>query len=572
MKASAIYALLAAAIVPLVTLFIIAPACADDADVLAIQGNVSRQLFGPGTGVIIGIVDSGVASTHPALAGNDSQGHPRLVAAQNFVADGDTSAADISTDGHGTAMASAALSSDPQHTGLAPDARYINARVLDANSSFGGDVGVMNGVGFAVANGANVLNLSLNYNPPSNTTGTNELDLLLDWAAQQGVNVSVSAGNIAAHRDSSGEVVLDENPPSPVRSPGSAYNVITVGRTGVPVGDPNAGPITASTVLRYDQIMSNSASGPIDSPTGVANRDKPDLAAPGTFITLANNNFTPGNPSTYWTPGLNGTSVSAALLSGMMAQQIGYGQQHGLSTNPLVIKATMMNSADPVLEKVLPATNGNPPNLGPGAAWHPRTSSMVGGVLQVTAPLDTDSGAGQIDGARLFQQYSAGQQGPGAVNPIGWDLGSISGVASTFYNINTPQLAGSQINVSLDWLRHIDWTDNNHDNVANFGDTFTAHTLDDLNLSVLINGTLVAESISTTDNEQFLDFTLPQSGMVSIRVDELSVPDAPMTETYGLAWSVTAVPEPPALVLAACAVVLLLGSRLQFWRASPVRS
>ncbi len=139
-------------------------------DVLAIQGNISRQLFGSGTGVIIGIVDSGVASTHPALAGNDSQGHPRLVAAQNFVADGDTSAADISTDGHGTAMASAALSSDPQHTGLAPDGRYINARVLDANSSFGGDVSVMNGVGFAVTNGANVLNLSLNYNPPSNTT------------------------------------------------------------------------------------------------------------------------------------------------------------------------------------------------------------------------------------------------------------------------------------------------------------------------------------------------------------------------------------------------------------------
>ncbi len=318
--------------------------------------------------------------------------------------------------------------------------------------------------------------------------------------------------------------------------------------------------------------MSNSASGPIDSPTGTGNRDKPDLAAPGTFITLANNNFTPGNPSTYWTPGLNGTSISAALISGMMAQQIGYGQQHGLSTNPLVIKATMMNSADPVLEKVLPAASGDPPNLGPGAPWHPRASSMVGGVLQVTAPLDTDSGAGQIDGARLFQQYAAGQQGPGNVNPIGWDLGSIAGVASTFYNINTPQAAGSQINVSLDWLRHVDWTDNNHDNVANFGDTFTAHTLDDLNLSVLINGNLVAESISTTDNEQLLSFTLPQSGLVSIRVDELSVPDAPMAETYGLAWNVTAVPEPSALALAACAAVFLLGSRFQTRRASPAHS
>ena len=65
------------------------PVRADDADVLAIQGDVSRQLFGNGTGVIVGIIDTGVRATHPALAGNDSQGHPRLVAAANFASDGD---------------------------------------------------------------------------------------------------------------------------------------------------------------------------------------------------------------------------------------------------------------------------------------------------------------------------------------------------------------------------------------------------------------------------------------------------------------------------------------------------
>jgi hypothetical protein len=552
-----LFALLATGLSLSATLLTIPSAQADDADVLAIQGNVSRQLFGSGTGVIVGIIDSGVNSAHPALTGNDSLGRPRLVAAEDFVGDGDTSANDISSDGHGTAMASAVLSDDATHTGLAPDARYINARVLNANSQFFGDSTVMNGIGYAVAQGANVMNLSLDYNPPSNTTGSDGIDLILDWAAQQGVNITVAAGNIGAVRDSNGEVELTEPSPGyPVRSPGSAYNVVTVGRTGVPFGDPNAGPITSSTPLNYDQVMSNSASGPIDSASGTADRDKPDLVAPGTYITLANNDFVANTPSTYWTSGLNGTSISSALVAGMMAQEIGYGQSHGLNTSPQVIKATMMASADPVSNKVIPSPEGDPPNLTPASPWAPRASSMVGGVLEVTAPLDTDSGAGQVDGARLYQQYSAGQQGPGSVNSIGWDFHEIQGVASTTYTLNTPQSAGSQINVSLDWLRHIQWTDANHDNVADYGDSFIAQTLDDLNLKVLENGNLVAESISAIDNEQLLEFLLPQSGTVSIEVDQLMVAGAPMDEQYGLAWNVEAVPEPAALALALCGAAL----------------
>ncbi|HZZ29501.1 MAG TPA: S8 family serine peptidase [Pirellulales bacterium] len=532
------------------------PSDADDADVLAIHGDISRQEFGSGTGVIVGIVDSGVASTHPVLAGNTSLGHPRLLAAANFVGDGDTSATDNSVEGHGTLMASAILSNDPTHTGLAPDAQYINARVLDVNDMFGTDDVVMNGVGYAVSQGANVLNLSLNWGAGVNTNGTDRIDLILDWAAQQGVNIAVAAGNITATRDSNNEVLLQEFPPAPVRSPGSAYNVVTVGRTGVPVGDPNAGPITASTVLNYNQVFSTSASGPINSPTGIGSRDKPDLVAPGTNTTLASNEFTPGNPATYWSSGINGTSVSSALVAGMMAQEIGYGESHGLSTSPLVIKATMMNSADQVLGKVLPSTSG-PPNLSPGAPWQPRASSMVGGVLQVTAPLDVDSGAGQVDGAKLFQQYTAGQQGAGTVNPIGWDLNNISSTATTTYTLNAPQAAGSQINVTLDWLRHITWTDSNHNNIADSADIFTPQILSDLNLSVLVNGSLVADSISTTDNEQLLEFLLPQSGTVSIQVNDVAIAGAPPIEQYGLAWSIAAVPEPSAIFLAVCGAVLV---------------
>ena len=126
-----------------------APAWAINGSVPGIRGDLSRTLFGDGTGVIVGIVDSGVDDTHPALAGLDSLGNPRMVAEANFVT---SELANTGDDvfGHGTWVASVALSSDDTYTGFAPDARYVNARVLDSNVGFGSDVQVRNGIGFAI--------------------------------------------------------------------------------------------------------------------------------------------------------------------------------------------------------------------------------------------------------------------------------------------------------------------------------------------------------------------------------------------------------------------------------------
>jgi len=517
-------------------------AAADDSDVLAIHGDVSRSLFGGGTGVVIGFVDSGIDSTHPALAGTDSLGHVRLFSAANFVT-GEPTTDDISTSpGHGTPVASAAISSDPVHTGLAPDARYINARVLDSSDRFydNGQV-VMNGVGYAVSQGANILNLSLNFNPQSDTSGNHPLDLMLDWAAQQGANITVSAGNIAAHRDANGFVVLDETPPYSVQGPGSFYNGLTVGRIGVPPGNP-IGPV--GSVVNYNQVFITSRSGPVSDSSGVPDRDKPDIVAPGTSITLANNNW---ETSSLFTPGLNGTSISAPLLAGMMAQQIGYGQTHGLSTNPLVIKATMLNSAVKMLDK-------------DGTDWKPRASSMVAGVLQVTSPLDVDQGTGQVDGAQLFGQYTAGRQPPGAVGAVGWDLHTISGISPVDYTIGAPQLAGTMVDVTLDWFRHVSRTDNGN-GVIDSLDTFTAAPLSNLDLTVVVGGSPVAKSISTVDNVEYLHFALPQDGIVTIEVDGVSYADANNpSELYSLAWNV--VPEPAGVVLAACGAICIVALQI----------
>ncbi len=540
----AIFSSLAAIALAAASMFCTTNACAQIPGVSEIHGDTSRMLLGSGTGVTIGIVDSGVNAAHPALAGNDSQSNPRLVAQANFVSSepGNTGQDAF---GHGTSVASVALSSDSVFTGLAPDARYINARVLDSNNSFFGDTQVMNGIGFALSHGSDIVNLSLNFDSPSNN-GNNRLDLMLDWAASTlGTNFTVSAGNINAHRDANGFVVLDENPPRPVRSPASAYNVVAVGRTGTPPGNP-LGPISTPPNLIYNQVFITSASGPVDSPSGISNRDKPDVVAPGTAETVANANFQ--SQGDLWNTGLNGTSFSAPMVAGMMAQQIDYGRTHGLSTNPLVIKATLMNSADHVLEK-----NGN--------VWHPNASSVVGGVLQVTSPLDTDSGAGQINGLRLYDQYSAGQQAPGTVNLVGWDLHTIVGVSSLIYTINTPLTTGSLLDVTLDWFRHVTWTDTNGDSIANGADSFIqSEALDNLDLTLLVDGLPVAKSMSTIDNVEHLDFAIAQDGTYSIQVDRLDVPGSGSDELYGLAWNVAAVPEPTAIVLA-CIGIAAFGLR-----------
>ena len=133
-----------------------------------------------GAGVKVAVIDSGIDNNHPAI-----DGHVKGYIAFSEDRDGQIQSNDAPhTDvfGHGTWVSSVALSSDSFYTGMAPDARYVNARVLDSNVGFGNDVQVRNGIGFAIDRGANVLNLSLNYNATF-SSGNSPLDLMLDWAA-----------------------------------------------------------------------------------------------------------------------------------------------------------------------------------------------------------------------------------------------------------------------------------------------------------------------------------------------------------------------------------------------------
>jgi len=494
----------------LVVALVAAPAWAINLSIPAIHGDVSRALLGDGTGIIVGMVDSGVDDTHPALTGLDSLGQPRMVAEANFVS---TEPANFGDDvfGHGTWTTSVVLSNDPTYTGMAPDARFVNARVLDSNAGFANDVQVRQGIGFAIEQGADVLNLSLNYFA-TNSSGSSPLDLMLDWAAYaRGISSAVAAGNIPVDPQ-------DNSPGNPmtVRSPGSSYNGISVGRT----------------LRDYSKVSIFSAGSYTND-----GRMKPDVVAPGTLLTMANDDWEGAAPD--WDTNLNGTSFSTPHVTGLVAQQLEAGATYGLSTDPLVVKATILNSASKdVLDR-----DFNP--------WEPADLQDVGGVATTLHPLDPHSGTGQIDGLTLATQYLAGEMGPGMVDSVGWDLNSLTTGQFVDYVIDPHLVVGSSLTATLTWYRHVGRTDNGN-GIVDAGDSFyQTQVLSDLDLQILRDGTLIAESTSDVDNVEHLIWNVDELAEYTLRVRGAGAFSG--GEQFALAWYGTAVPEPASLALLALA-------------------
>ncbi|MER7932743.1 MULTISPECIES: S8 family serine peptidase [unclassified Streptomyces] len=229
-----------------------------------------------GKGVKIAVLDTGVDTTHPDLK-------DQVIESRNF-----TTAADaLDHFGHGTHVASIAAGTGARshgtYTGVAPGAKILNGKVLDDTGS-GDDSGILAGMEWAAAQGADVVNLSLGgYDTPQIDPLEAEVNKL---SAEKGILFAIAAGN--------------EGPES-VGSPGSAAAALTVGA-----------------VDGADRLADFSSTGPTAEGT-----IKPDVTAPGVDITAAAakgsviDREVGENPPGYLT--ISGTSMATPHVAGAAA-------------------------------------------------------------------------------------------------------------------------------------------------------------------------------------------------------------------------------------------------------------
>ncbi|SER99596.1 Subtilase family protein [Streptomyces sp. yr375] len=257
-----------------------------------------------GTGTKIAVLDTGVDTSHPDLTG-------QVIEAQDFADSGSTG----DKFGHGTHVASitagTGAKSDGKYKGVAPGAKILNGKVLDDNGG-GYDSGIIAGMEWAVAQGADVVNLSLGG---TDTPGVDPLEETVNrLSAESDALFVIAAGNEGEYGEKT------------VGSPGSADAALTVGA-----------------VDKSDKLADFSSRGPRVGDSGV----KPDLTAPGVAITAAaaaGSVLAGAFPSD--TPGyltLDGTSMATPHVAGAAAL---LAQQHPDWTGER-IKSVLTASAKP---------------------------------------------------------------------------------------------------------------------------------------------------------------------------------------------------------------------------------
>ncbi|MEO3975819.1 S8 family serine peptidase [Streptomyces sp. CAU 1734] len=221
-----------------------------------------------GKGVKIAVLDTGVDAEHLDLKG-------RVIASRNFSAAPDA----VDRQGHGTHVASTAAGSGAKsngtHKGVAPQAEIISGKVLD-DEGYGSDSETIAGIEWAVAQGADIVNLSLGSR---DHPGIDPVEAQVNKVtAEKGVLFAVAAGNAYGNA---------------IGSPGSADGAFTVGA-----------------VDRADKLADFSSTGP-----RLGGGIKPDVAAPGVDISAAAASGTAAGDYA----AMSGTSMATPHVAGAAA-------------------------------------------------------------------------------------------------------------------------------------------------------------------------------------------------------------------------------------------------------------
>jgi serine protease AprX len=347
---------------------------------------VHEEIGIAGDGVIVAVVDSGVCWRHPGIAGRvwvnpgeDLDGDGVVMDADDLVGDDgdgngfvddligwDFDEADNDPDdgwsGHGSHVAGTVAGDGGGGfaAGTAPGASIMIVRV----GQFSGDeVDAWRGIEYAVANGADVINLSMGW-PHRWRPARAMWRRLIDSVVAMGIPFVAAAGNEGW-----------EAPPDSVRTPADVPSAIAVGSTAMDdtlSEESSIGPVTWEDVPEY---------GDFPLPEGAL---KPELVAPG--VDTRSHSLCEGTALD------TGTSMAAPHVSGAIA---------------LLLEADPALTPDD-LERLLMETAVD---LGePGA-----DASFGAGRLDAWGAVSRANGGLRADGARV-EDLATGN-GNGAIDP-----------------------------------------------------------------------------------------------------------------------------------------------------------
>jgi len=419
--------------------------------------------------------------------------------------------------------------------------------------------------GVPTANNQTADVITSSWSTSSSPDGNNYIALVLDSLTNEsGKTFVVAAGNGGPTADT-------------VFAPGSGTNAFVVGALQ-----------SDETTPPYSQIADFSSTSPTDFfiPADAAGdtgtellgvRARVDITAPGTDMILAYyGGDTGGGAFGYGTadPATDeiaypfaGTSFSTPIVASAAALVVDVGKTN-YANDPhaidgRVVKAVLMNSADKP------------------AGWNNGQFTNGNGVIFTSQALDYTYGSGILNLNHAWNQYTTGTTDlldvngnptltGGAVQPTGWAFGQIThltnATAKVDYTITAPQAAGTQMSATLDWYSNAVTTPDQF--YEQNGLDASYGSFDNLDLSVYLLGgsqpQLIAESASLYNSSQELYFTLPTTGQYMVEVSENSYVwnfTGDTTTDFGLAWSVTTLPEPTSAAMLAAAAGLLLRRR-----------
>jgi subtilisin family serine protease len=293
---------------------------------LQVVGASSAWQYGTGSGVRIGIVDTGVDADQQDLSGKVVAGTTILSSPSAGCAGAAQDPNGADDNGHGTHVAGIAAASGRYGvTGMAPGASLVVAKVLDCQGS-GQYSDVVSGINWVVQHGANVVNLSLG---DASIGGLVDTSNIAGSPLGQALQAAWNAGAvpvIAAGNNSNGVLGLGD-------ANYSGVPAVVVAATGSPSNG------------EQDTLASYS-NGVNEAQWGIAAPGGDDPAGPTTPTCGEYDKFE--ILSTYWTAANatgcyatdEGTSMATPFVSGTLADLLG----RGLSPSQAV--QTLLASAD----------------------------------------------------------------------------------------------------------------------------------------------------------------------------------------------------------------------------------